>query len=88
MKKKWSLAIDQGTTGTTALLFDLQLRLVSRGYCAVTSVYPGPGRVEQDGMELLASVRSATADALRLGGAAPGEVLCVGLDNQGETCLA
>ena len=88
MKKKWILAIDQGTTGTTALLFDLQLRLVSRGYCAVTSVYPGPGRVEQDGMELLASVRSATADALRLGGAAPGEVLCVGLDNQGETCLA
>jgi glycerol kinase len=40
------LAIDQGTTGTTVVLFDSQFKVISRGYQEFRQVYPTPGCVE------------------------------------------
>ena len=42
------LAIDQGTTGTTALLFDQHGRALGRGYAEITQYYPQPGWVEHE----------------------------------------
>lgn len=74
-----ALAIDQGTTSTRALLVD---ETGARPIHAVEhrQNYPAPGHVEHDPAELLANVQACLA-------AAP-EIDCVGLANQGESCLA
>lgn len=75
-----ALAIDQGTTSTRAFVVDAQgIRLVfARSH---RQIYPAEGWVEHDPQEILADLRAAIA-------ACPPEVTCIGLDNQGESCLA
>lgn len=74
------LAIDQGTTSTRALRVD------SRGQVEIACVlkhqqyYPNPGWVEQDPEELIANIKACIE-------ASPG-VDALGIDNQGESCLA
>ena len=46
------LAIDQGTTGTTALLVDVDGNIIARGYQEFTQSYPRPGWVEHDPEEI------------------------------------
>jgi len=58
------LAIDQGTTGTTCLVLDEDLRPVGRGYRELTLSFPQPGWVEQDPEEIWASVVAAAEAAL------------------------
>ena len=83
------LAIDQGTTGTTVLLFDEKLNLRGRGYREFAQHFPQPGWVEHDPEEIWASVEGAIADALH-GSGAPVEasdVAAIGITNQRETTL-
>lgn len=81
------LGIDQGTTGTTVVAYDLQLQPVAEAYRSLPNAYPRPGWVEQDGDAIVASVVDATAEVLaRIGG--PAAVTAVGLANQGETIIA
>src|ERR1044072_920184 len=47
MSEGFVLSIDQGTTGTTALVFDRDCRVRGRGYSEVTQHYPRPGWVER-----------------------------------------
>ena len=76
------LAIDQGTTGTTALLLDGRARVVGRGYAEFPQHFPKPGWVEHDGEEIWA----ATLRAIR--GATRGRrVDVIGITNQRETTL-
>jgi glycerol kinase len=75
------LAVDQGTTGTTCLVVDDDLRVVGRSYVPVAVSTPRPGWVEQDPWELWASVERAIADA----GAV--SVDAVGIANQRETTI-
>jgi glycerol kinase len=58
------LAIDQGTTGTTALLVDASRTVRGRGYREFAQIYPRPGEVEHDPEAIWASVVGALADAL------------------------
>ena len=78
------LAIDQGTSGTKAIVVDGG-DAVSLAEVAVHPSHPSPGAVEQDPHELLDSVLSAGRQALN---AAGGGVDAVALANQGETVLA
>ncbi|HTY71892.1 MAG TPA: FGGY family carbohydrate kinase [Actinomycetes bacterium] len=79
------LAIDQGTSGTKALVVCPDRGVIGVGATAVRPRYGAGGAVEQDPSELLASVLDAGHQAL----AAAGEpVAAVGLANQGETVLA
>ena len=74
------LAIDQGTTGTTCLLVDNDLRIVGRGYRELPQHFPQPGWVEHDPAEIWASVCGAAADA--------GDAFdVVAITNQRETTL-
>lgn len=74
------LAIDQGTTSTRALLMDGDGRLTPVLALEHRQHYPAPGHVEHNGEELLGNVARCLA-------AAEGAAV-VGLDNQGESCLA
>ena len=55
MKERFVLAIDQGTTGTTALLLDAKGEVRGRGYSELPQHFPQPGWVEHDGDEIWSS---------------------------------
>ena len=82
------LAIDQGTTGTTCLVFDEQARLRSRAYREFTQHFPRPGWVEHDADEIWEVSRAVAHEALSAGGVPPGQVTAVGITNQRETVVA
>lgn len=79
------LAIDQGTTGTTALLLDRHVQVVAAHNVEFPNHYPEPGHVEHDVAEIWESVEAAVRGAL----AAAGDVTvrAVGITNQRETSL-
>ena len=81
------LAIDQGTTGTTCLVVDRDLRTIGRGYRALSQHFPAPGLVEHDPDELWETVEAAARAAVADAGVAPSELVAVGLTNQRETTL-
>jgi glycerol kinase len=81
------LGIDQGTTGTTCLVLDDELRTRGRGYREVTQHYPRPGWVEQDPEELWSSVLAATSQAIAAAGAKASDLSAIGITNQRETTV-
>jgi glycerol kinase len=81
------LAIDQGTTGTTCIVFDAQLRRRGRGYEEVRQHFPRPGWVEHDPEEIWASVLAAAEAALANAGARAGDLATIGITNQRETTV-
>lgn len=80
------LAIDQGTTSTRAVAYDLALRAVATARRPVETRHPRPGWVEQDPEQILASVVESVGEVLAAVG--PDRIAAVGLDNQGETVVA
>ncbi|SHJ67907.1 glycerol kinase [Desulfatibacillum alkenivorans DSM 16219] len=81
------LAIDQGTTGSTVLLLDKDLNLVSRGYREFRQIYPKPGWVEHDPGDIWNSVTGAIADALKEWGMENPPIKAIGITNQRETSI-
>jgi glycerol kinase len=79
-------AIDQGTTGTRCILFDLQGRPVSSAYREHRQIFPRPGWVEHDPAEIWLRVQEVIALATR--SAPAGRILGVGVTNQRETVVA
>jgi glycerol kinase len=86
---KLVVAIDQGTTGSTVLVFDEKLQLRARGYREFKQHYPQPGWVEHEPEEIWESVTGALAEALHLTGSNidATEIAAVGITNQRETTL-
>src|SRR5215207_4361541 len=82
------LAIDQGTTGTTALVFDRDCRVRGRGYSEFTQHYPRPGWVEHDAEEIWRVSLGAVSGALKASGARAQDLRAVGITNQRETVVA
>ena len=79
------IAIDQGTTGTTALLLDQAVSVVASANVEFPNHYPAPGMVEHDVAEIWASVEAAVAAALAKAG--PVNIVAIGITNQRETSL-
>jgi glycerol kinase len=86
---RFVVAIDQGTTGTTVLVFDETLRLRARGYREFQQHFPKPGWVEHDPEQIWESVLGALTDALHASGAEvdAAQVVAIGITNQRETTL-
>ncbi|MDT7690618.1 MAG: glycerol kinase [Acidobacteriota bacterium] len=82
------LSIDQGTTGTTALVFDHDCRVRGRGYSEFTQHYPRPGWVEHDAEEIWRVSLAAAAAALSAAHVEARDLLAVGITNQRETIVA
>ncbi len=81
------LAIDQGTTGTTCLVFDLDGELVGRGHREFAQSFPQPGWVEHDAAEIWAVTQAVAGEALADAGVRRGELEAVGITNQRETVV-
>jgi glycerol kinase len=81
------LAIDQGTTGTTCLVFDDDARLVGRAYREFAQHFPHPGWVEHDAEEIWDVSRAVAKDALDVARVGPGDVRAIGITNQRETVV-
>jgi glycerol kinase len=81
------LAIDQGTTGTTCLVVDDDLRPVGRGYRELRQSFPRPGWVEHDPEEIWGTVVAAAGDAIVAAGVSAGELSALGITNQRETTV-
>ena len=85
--RRYVLALDQGTSGSTALVVDPDGRVLARGYAELPQYYPRPGWVEHDPEEIWATVGRAAAAALAEARVSGGEVAAVGITNQRETTV-
>jgi glycerol kinase len=81
------LAIDQGTTGTTALVIGRDCAVLGRAYSEFTQYYPKPGWVEHDADEIWRVSRDVAADAVAAAGIDGAEIAAIGLTNQRETTV-
>jgi glycerol kinase len=82
------LAIDQGTTGTTCLVFDGEARIAGRAYSEFEQHFPRPGWVEHDAGEIWEVTRRVAAAALADAGIEGAELDGIGITNQRETVVA
>ena len=78
------LAIDQGTTGTTSILYSKEGQVIASAYRELTQIYPQEGWVEHDPEEIWQSVVDGVRE-LRAGYAHP--VTAIGITNQRETTI-
>jgi glycerol kinase len=84
---RYVLALDQGTSGSTALLVDVEGRVRGRGYAELPQHYPQPGWVEHDPEEIWATTVAAARGALASAKATGQEVAAIGITNQRETTI-
>ena len=80
------LAIDQGTTGTTCLIVEGEA-VLGRGYRPVEQIYPRPGWVEHDPLQLWSTVTEAAEDAVAAAGITARDLDAIGITNQRETTV-
>ncbi|MBN2088491.1 glycerol kinase GlpK [candidate division KSB1 bacterium] len=85
--KKYILAIDQGTTGSTVLIFDKDGKIVSRGYKEFTQIYPQPGWVEHDPEEIWETTVAVIREALTSSQLNSQQIEAIGMTNQRETTV-
>ena len=81
------LALDQGTTSSRAILFDEDGTIAAVAQHEFEQLYPQPGWVEHDPMEILTSQMSCAVEALGTIGARPRDVAAIGITNQRETAI-
>lgn len=81
------LAIDQGTTGSTALLLDRQLAPLGSFNREYPQIYPQPGWVEHDPEAIWGSVAAAVRGVLQRTGVDPARIAGIGITNQRETTV-
>ncbi len=85
---QYILSIDQGTTGSTALIIDQQFRIVGKHTVEFPQHFPKPSWVEHDLEEIWSSVRDAVNGALSQARCTRGSIAAIGITNQRETtCL-
>jgi glycerol kinase len=82
------LAIDQGTTGTTCLVFDREGRIRGRAYSELEQRFPRPGWVEHDPVEIWEVTRRMASAALADAGVEGAGLAAIGITNQRETVVA
>jgi len=84
---KYIVALDQGTTSSRAIVFDREQNIVSAAQKEFTQIYPQPGYVEHDPLEIYSSSSGVLAEALTQSGVMPSEVAAIGITNQRETTI-
>ncbi len=84
---KYVAAIDQGTTSTRCMLFNHAGQVVSVHQLEHEQIYPKPGWVEHNPMEIWERTQDVVRGALEKAGAKPGDIAAVGVTNQRETTI-
>jgi glycerol kinase len=81
------LALDQGTSSSRSIVFDARGQLVALAQQELTQIYPQPGWVEHDPMEIWRTQLVTAREALAKAGIAASDVRAVGITNQRETTV-
>ncbi|MEO0457690.1 MAG: glycerol kinase GlpK [Cyanobacteria bacterium P01_A01_bin.114] len=84
---QYVMALDLGTTGNRAIVFNQAGDIVGQAYKELTQHYPQPGWVEHDATEIWQAVRWAMQTAVKNAGIDGKEIAAIGLTVQRETCL-
>jgi len=84
---RYVLAIDQGTTGSTVLVFDESGRVRGRAYSEFAQHYPRPAWVEHDPEEIWRVTKGLLAKACRAARIRPRDIAAIGITNQRETAV-
>lgn len=81
------LALDQGTSSSRSIVFDTQGRIVASAQQELPQIYPRPGWVEHDPLEIWRTQLSTAKEALTKAGLKASEIRSVGITNQRETTI-
>ena len=84
---KYSAAVDQGTTSTRFMIFDHEGKVVAIDQKEHEQIYPKPGWVEHDAIEIWTRTQEVIEGALRKSGISPKDIAAVGITNQRETAV-
>ncbi len=87
MKKKYILALDQGTTTSKAILFDRQGKICAIVQKEYKQIYPKPGWVEHDPVDIWSTQMAVASEAIARLGISPGAIAGIGISNQRETTI-
>ena len=85
--KQYVIALDQGTTSSRCILFDREQNMVGVAQREFTQIYPKPGWVEHNPMEIYSSQYSVLTEVLAQTGVSAGEIAAIGITNQRETTI-
>ena len=80
-------ALDQGTTSTRFMIFDQRGRVVSAAQKEHEQIYPNPGWVEHDPLEIWRRTLEVIDEAVETRGLRPKDISCIGITNQRETTV-
>ena len=86
-KKSYVIALDQGTTSSRCVIFDNEANVKDIVQKEFTQIYPQPGWVEHDPMEIYASQYSVLTEAVARCGIRPYHIKAIGITNQRETTI-
>jgi len=84
---RYVLALDQGTTSSRAIVFDEHAHARATSQAEFRQIFPEPGWVEHDPVEIWRTQLACARDALAQAGVAPGELTAIGITNQRETAV-
>ncbi|MDD2495139.1 MAG: glycerol kinase GlpK [Tissierellia bacterium] len=87
MNKKYILALDQGTTSSRAIIFDRNGNIVSSSQKEFQQVFPNPGWIEHDPVEIWKTQINSAIDAIKQASINPLEIVGIGITNQRETTV-
>lgn len=85
--KGYIMALDAGTTSSRAIIFDKEGKIISTSQREIEQIYPHPGWVEQNPMEIWATQYSTALEALEIAGIKPEDIKAIGIANQRETTI-
>jgi glycerol kinase len=85
--EKYLLALDQGTTSSRAIIFDKQGNVIQTAQKEFTQIFPKPGWVEHDPMEILSSQIGVMAEVSVRSRIAAADIAAIGITNQRETTV-
>lgn len=86
-KRRYILALDQGTTSSRAIVFDEHGAIKSRAQMEYSQIFPHEGWVEHDPVEIYSSVAAVASEAVARLGLSRGEIAAIGITNQRETVI-
>ncbi|WP_066267911.1 glycerol kinase GlpK [Hydrogenophaga palleronii] len=87
MTSTYLLALDQGTSSSRSIVFDREGRVVSMAQREFRQIYPQPGWVEHDPIEIWQTQLETAREALKKASLSAGQIRAVGITNQRETTL-
>ncbi len=85
--ERYILSLDQGTTSSRAIVFDHSSRIVASAQKEFRQIYPRPGWVEHDPLEIWSSQSATAAEALAEANLSADDIAAVGITNQRETTI-